>query len=95
MTKITFESYRDVFYLDCTGHAEYSRAGGDILCSAISMLCYTLDNYLEKAYIRGDVSAYKKDFRGLLLYPVLLVVSVDGCLHGIIDKYFTVTWLVM
>ncbi len=68
MTRITFESYNDTFYLDCVGHAEYARAGGDILCSAVSMLCYTLDNYLEKVYIRGDVAAYKKDFR-------------DGCVH--------------
>ena len=42
MTKITFDTYYDTYLFECIGHTEYATAGQDILCSAVSILCYTL-----------------------------------------------------
>ena len=62
MTEITFTKYHDSYLFDCHGHTEYSTAGSDILCSAVSCLCYTLDDYIRKLYERGDTSLYTSDF---------------------------------
>lgn len=43
MTRITHETYYDTHFIECTGHA-----GNSLLCAAVSMLCHTLAEYLER-----------------------------------------------
>ena len=46
MTDVSFVKYRDTYIFQCSGHTGYAAAGEDILCSAVSVLCYTLREYL-------------------------------------------------
>ena len=62
MTCVSFTSYREAQLFECVGHTGYGAAGGDILCSAVSCLCYTLDAYLKGAYERGLIKNYISDF---------------------------------
>lgn len=62
MTKISFDTYYDSYLFECVGHTEYASAGHDILCSAISILCYTLRALLRDAYEEGKIDRYREDF---------------------------------
>lgn len=62
MTEITFTNYHDTHIFSCNGHTRYSLGGADILCSAVSCLCYTLDAYVQSLYERGDTSFYQSQF---------------------------------
>ena len=62
MTNVSFLSLHDSYYFECSGHAEYASAGRDILCSAVSILCYTLGSYTEKLYNEGVLNDYRSDF---------------------------------
>lgn len=63
MTHVTYSDYRDTQEFECVGHTGYAPLGADILCSAVSCLCYTLDAYLSKAYDEGKIKSYSSDFR--------------------------------
>ena len=54
MTKIAYETYYDTHIIECVGHTEYT-PGADILCSAVSALCYALREYLTEAEKAGKV----------------------------------------
>lgn len=58
MTQITYDRHYDKHVLVCAGHTEYS-PGSDILCSAVSTLCYCAKAYFEKAYAEGAVTDLK------------------------------------
>lgn len=62
MTRISFENYRDTYIFECCGHTGYASAGRDILCSAVSVLCYTLASYLEKQKSEGALTSFLSDF---------------------------------
>lgn len=62
MTRISFDTYYDTYLFECTGHTEYASAGQDILCSAVSILCYTLRALLRDAYEEGKIDQYREDF---------------------------------
>ncbi len=62
MTQITFTQYYDTYLFECKGHTGYSSCGRDILCSAVSCLCYTLDRYLTGAREKGLIENYRSDF---------------------------------
>lgn len=62
MTKIELEKYHDTYLFRSVGHTGFSTVGKDILCSAVSVLCYTLREYLENAYAKGDVTGLSYDF---------------------------------
>ncbi len=62
MTRISFDTYYDTYFFECTGHTEYASAGQDILCSAVSILCYTLRALLRDAYEEGKIDQYREDF---------------------------------
>lgn len=62
MTRVSFERYHDTYLFDCCGHTGYASAGRDILCSAVSVLCYTLAAYLEKAREMGTIANFISDF---------------------------------
>lgn len=62
MTHVSYESYHDLHIFECVGHTGYSSLGTDILCSAISCLCYTLDAYLQKGYDEGSITNFVSDF---------------------------------
>ena len=62
MTQITLSEYHDTHIFSCSGHTGYSTTGADILCSAVSCLCYTLDAYVQSLYERGDTSHYHSQF---------------------------------
>lgn len=62
MTSVTFTKYYEKFIFECKGHAEYGPRGGDILCSAVSTLCYTLERYLSGAFERGLIINYNESF---------------------------------
>ncbi len=46
MTTIYYREYYDKFIISIEGHAGYSTVGDDIVCAAVSTLCYTLLNCL-------------------------------------------------
>ena len=54
MTRIAYETYYDTHLIECVGHTEY-KVGADILCSAVSALCYALKEYLTEAEKAGKV----------------------------------------
>ena len=62
MTTVTFVKYGGKYIFECTGHAEYASYGRDILCSALSVLCYTLDSYLRRASGEGKICSYCSRF---------------------------------
>lgn len=62
MTTVTFEPYYDTYMFRCSGHSGYSAPGHDIVCSAVSVLCYTLDDFLSRSELEGRISSYKRDF---------------------------------
>ena len=62
MTSISYTTHYDVHIFECSGHTGYASAGRDILCSAVSCLCYTLDAYLGRCTETGDITSYTADF---------------------------------
>lgn len=62
MTRIDLEKYHDTYMFRSMGHTGFATVGKDILCSAVSVLCYTLREYLENAHSKGDVTALSYDF---------------------------------
>ena len=62
MTKITFLNYNEKYIFECMGHTEYASYGKDVLCSAISVLCYTLAAYLSRAATEGKICSYHSHF---------------------------------
>ena len=47
MTKVFYREYYDRYLLIVEGHASFSEKGTDIVCSAVSILVYTLINMLK------------------------------------------------
>ncbi len=62
MTTVSFDTYYDTGIFQCEGHSGYSEPGSDIVCSAVSVLCYTLDEYLSRLELEGRISSYKREF---------------------------------
>ena len=52
MTAITITK-GDILTVEAKGHADYAEKGSDIVCSAVSILAYTLAEYLNTAYESG------------------------------------------
>lgn len=63
MTDISFQLYDDTYIFECNGHTGYSTRGSDILCSAVSVLCYTLKDLLEDMEAAGRIYRLICDFR--------------------------------
>lgn len=61
MTLISYYCCYDTRTLECRGHTGFGTAGRDILCSAVSCLCHTLDAYLQKARDKGYVRSYSSE----------------------------------
>lgn len=74
MTSITFVKYNGEYIFECRGHTEYSSLGNDILCSAVSILCYTLDEYLRRAQLEGKICSYRSNFA-----PGQALISFELC----------------
>ena len=47
MTKVFYREYYDHYLLIVEGHASFNEKGKDIVCSAVSILVYTLLNMLK------------------------------------------------
>ncbi|MBE6714676.1 MAG: ribosomal-processing cysteine protease Prp [Ruminococcaceae bacterium] len=62
MTNITFEDRGGTSFFECAGHTGYAPLGKDILCSAVSVLCYTLDAYLSRLHSEGRLIGYESFF---------------------------------
>lgn len=62
MTSVTFDRIYDTYIFECSGHTGYSVCGKDILCSAVSILCYTLRTYLEGLFDEGIICDFLSDF---------------------------------
>lgn len=56
MTTISFSSLDKCLSLEIKGHADYAEYGKDIVCSAASILAYTLADFLLKATKKGEIS---------------------------------------
>ncbi len=82
MTCITFTRHRDRYLFECEGHTGYSKRGCDILCSAVSCLCYTLDAYLQGAYEDGKcigVAIYQDHWlKHMYLYDLKVNAAARG-----------------
>ncbi len=61
MTTVTLSKYNDTYIFECQGHTGYALCGQDILCSAVSILCYTLRSYLEGAFSEGKIQNLQSD----------------------------------
>ena len=57
MTRIDYAFSGRSLHLRVTGHAAYDTSGKDIVCAAVSILCYTLAAALEQADERGELEA--------------------------------------
>ena len=57
MTKVAYERYYDTHIFECVGHTEYSE-GPDIICSAVSALCFALKEYLMQKASEGIVNNF-------------------------------------
>lgn len=62
MTNITFLQYGGKYIFECSGHTEFASYGRDVLCSAVSVLCYTLNAYLNRACTEGKICSYRSHF---------------------------------
>ena len=62
MTCVSYYPYYEAHIFECTGHTGYASAGKDILCSAVSCLCYTLDSYLRGCVDEGKITHYVSHF---------------------------------
>ena len=62
MTDVSFVKYRDTYIFQCSGHTGYATAGEDILCSAVSVLCYTLREYLSGAELDSRLGKFRHTF---------------------------------
>ena len=62
MTTVSMETYYDTNMIIVSGHSGFAESGADIVCSAVSVLCYTLDAFLARCLDEGRISSYKKDF---------------------------------
>lgn len=55
MTTITLTRTKETICIDIKGHAEYAESGKDIVCSAISILAYTLAEHLATVFEQGII----------------------------------------
>jgi len=55
MTKIEWDLKNGFFELSIVGHAGYGEYGKDIVCSAVSILSFSLYEYLERSQKEGQV----------------------------------------
>jgi uncharacterized protein YsxB (DUF464 family) len=62
MTTVSFNRIHDTYLFECTGHTGYSSCGRDILCSAVSVLCYTMRSYLEGLFDEGILCNFISEF---------------------------------
>ena len=62
MTAVSFNRIHDTYLFECTGHTGYSSCGRDILCSAVSVLCYTMLSYLEGLFDEGILCNFISEF---------------------------------
>ncbi len=62
MTDVSFVKYRDTYIFQCSGHTGYAAAGEDILCSAVSVLCYTLREYLAGTELDSRLAKFRHTF---------------------------------
>lgn len=62
MTKITSRLLEDSFEIDVIGHANYDEYGKDIVCSAVSILTFSLHKYLLDALDKGRLTTYRYTF---------------------------------
>lgn len=61
MTEIETLLEDNQFYLTIKGHAGYAEEGKDIVCSAISILAFSLDRYLCDKEADGEIGRYVRD----------------------------------
>lgn len=61
MTHITHATYYNEHILECSGHAGFAKKGHDILCAAVSIICYTVAAYLKEAEAKGLISGFLCD----------------------------------
>ncbi len=52
----------NITYINVTGHAEFADYGSDIVCSAVSCLCFTIANQLLSIDDTLDITAVNNDF---------------------------------
>ena len=56
MTSVEVMQVRDRVSISVEGHAGFAEPGKDIVCSAVSILCYTLRRVVENLNLRGLLS---------------------------------------
>lgn len=77
MTEISFDLCGDTFIFECTGHTGFDARGSDILCSAVSVLCYTLEDYLLNMEQCGRITRLVRDFRDGSVFIEFVCASDD------------------
>lgn len=91
MTEISFNLYDSTYIFECKGHTGYSARGSDILCSAVSVLCYTLKDLLEDMEAAGRIYRLICDFHdGMAIIEfspasekdISLLEAVEALLRG-------------
>lgn len=54
MINVNFDRNGNRFRFSCTGHAGFGKKGEDIVCSAATILSYTLAQAVKDRYEQGD-----------------------------------------
>lgn len=50
MTRVCVYRKNHITEIEVSGHAEYAETGKDIVCSAVSTLCYTMLDWVRNSY---------------------------------------------
>ena len=82
MTKIAYETYYDTHLIECVGHTEYT-VGADILCSAVSALCYTIREYLTEAEKDGKIAGLQVSLEKGFFAASFRLTEDSACCEGI------------
>lgn len=89
MIKVTFAQHKDInaIVLKVEGHAGQNKRGKDIVCSAASILTYTLAQYLQYVNSRGGL--VKKPHIELKDGKAIIVAKPKADYEGeVLNAYF-------
>lgn len=90
MSKVYYRRYYDRHLLTVEGHANYGEKGRDIVCAAVSILCYTLLETLKQDESEDKCKIIQSTVRdGYFSLEVEPFSFSDSRIGGIVDAVLT------
>lgn len=68
MTTVTYKRCKDIISVDISGHAGQAEAGKDIVCSAVSILAFTLRSAFITSIGDNTADRYEEKYRNGQIY---------------------------